>query len=158
MPSCTRRFTFAAGHRVLGHIQDGMPGKCASLHGHGYVAEVTCYAGTLNDLEMVVDFGVVKKLVGTWIEENWDHRMILWKEDPLYILWEELGPELGGKLIGERGICSSMRNPTAEALSEWLCHEANKLLADADLSVRCSHVRIYETENCWSDFCWFIGD
>lgn len=37
--SCTRRLTFAAGHRVWKH-----EGKCAHPHGHNYVVEVTARA------------------------------------------------------------------------------------------------------------------
>src|SRR5262245_52482042 len=82
---CTRKLEFDAGHRVLGH-----GGKCRHLHGHRYVAEVTCYAEELDKLGFVVDFSVIKTVVGDWIDENFDHNMILNPKDPLWTVWQEV--------------------------------------------------------------------
>ena len=72
----TRRLEWDAMHRIPGH-----EGKCRAFHGHRYVAEITCAAPTLDALGRVVDFGVIKQRVGTWIDENWDHTAILAAHD-----------------------------------------------------------------------------
>jgi len=77
--TCTRRIQFCAGHRVAGHEN-----KCNNLHGHNYVAFITAQAHNLDNLGRVVDFSVLKDIIGGWIDDNWDHGLILWREDPLH--------------------------------------------------------------------------
>ena len=85
IPTITRKFTFDAAHRLINH-----KGKCANLHGHRYVAEITLQAKQLDELGMVVDFSEVKRIIGDWIDHRWDHNTILHPGDPFNrILLEE---------------------------------------------------------------------
>lgn len=63
-------FTFAAGHRIVGH-----PGECARPHGHNYRVRVTLAAGELDEIGMVLDFADLKRIVGE-ILTPFDHRML----------------------------------------------------------------------------------
>ena len=72
MITCTRRFQFCAGHRVHRHES-----KCRNLHGHNYVLFVTVTAPELDSLGRVIDFSIIKGLVGDWIDSKWDHGFIL---------------------------------------------------------------------------------
>jgi len=74
----TKRFRFEAAHRLPDH-----KGKCRYYHGHTYTVEVRLAADTLDEGGMVVDFGVLKEKVGTWVDANWDHAMLLRRNDPL---------------------------------------------------------------------------
>ena len=74
----TRKIEFDAGHRVYGH-----EGKCAHLHGHRYVAEITVQAEELDGIGRVIDFGAVKKVMKEWIDMCWDHNTLLNADDPL---------------------------------------------------------------------------
>lgn len=170
MPQITRRFEFDSGHRVLGH-----EGRCRHLHGHRYTAEVTVRAEQLNNLGMVVDFGIVKKVVGDWINENFDHNMILNDHDPmaLFYLDEKGEPTEQGWLMFEGRkpfIMPDGTNPTAERLAEILYHESQRLLTKAGgtqkivtpnlgkgewqnmPNLRVVKVRLYETPNCFADY------
>jgi 6-pyruvoyltetrahydropterin/6-carboxytetrahydropterin synthase len=69
--------TFCYGHRIRGH-----GGPCAHVHGHTARVEVEC-RGPLDDLGMVVDFGEIGRAMREWVLANWDHRMVLEREDPL---------------------------------------------------------------------------
>lgn len=69
---------FCYGHRLHEYV-----GKCASLHGHQGAVHVTFGSDLLDPLGMVVDFGLVKGFVKTWVDENWDHRMVLHDRDPM---------------------------------------------------------------------------
>jgi 6-pyruvoyl-tetrahydropterin synthase len=31
----------------------------------------------------VIDFSVIKTLLCDWLEDNWDHRFLLWEQDPM---------------------------------------------------------------------------
>lgn len=150
----TRRFEFDAGHRVLGH-----EGKCASLHGHRYAAEVTVACPELDQLSRVVDFGVMKEKIGRMIDNEFDHRMILHPDDPLRRACipssSVFGPKDAGEIIGPRGTYvmphGSYANPTAESIGTVLFGKIGLLLADELETLTLKRVRLYETPNCWAD-------
>ena len=73
----TRAIRFCYGHRLLNHA-----GKCRHLHGHNGRAAITLAAAGLDRLGMVMDFGLLKRVVGGWIDENLDHKMLLHAADP----------------------------------------------------------------------------
>lgn len=106
--------TFDAGHRIVGH-----KGKCARLHGHTYRARITCQ-GEVTDPGFVADFGDIKEMINTW-----DHRFLLWDEDPF---WQELGGVIPD-VMETYGLVNVPFNPTAEHmayyLASWLKLELN---------------------------------
>ena len=136
--NCTRRLTFSAGHRVLGH-----EGKCQFPHGHNYVAEITAEAIRLDPIGRVVDFSVIKRVVGEWIEQNWDHAFLVNTEDTE--LLEVFAHHPKWKLA------VLPYNPTAENMAKELLLAAAGLIAKSQEHVRVIHVRLWETENCWAD-------
>ena len=77
----TRLLQFCYGHRLLRHES-----KCAGLHGHQGNVEITCAAKVdyLDPVGRVVDFSVVKEVVGSWIDAKLDHTMILNKQACFY--------------------------------------------------------------------------
>ncbi len=78
MFSVTREIPFCYGHRLLNY-----DGKCRYLHGHNGRAVVTLAGAALDELGMVMDFARLKRVVGGWIDETLDHKMILHKDDPV---------------------------------------------------------------------------
>lgn len=144
MKSCTRTFTFDAAHRVLNHKS-----KCRVLHGHTYKAEITFSAQDLDVQGFVLDFGDIKDIVGTWINENWDHRTILNSEDPLAKSMDFL------KNVGAPVYLLQGQNPTAENLAETLSVIVNRLLWVAKITtVKVTNVRMWETPNCFADYSY----
>lgn len=133
MSRITRKLEWDSGHRVLGH-----EGKCKFLHGHRYVAEVTVEAAKLDKLDRVVDFGVVKQVVGGWVDEHWDHRMLLNSADPMV-----------ETLLPEKPYIFKQCNPTAEIIAKELFLLSISLLGGYLDVVR---VRVYETPNCWAEY------
>ncbi len=99
-----RYHDFCAGHRVYGHES-----KCAHLHGHNYRVHFYCEAG-LDELGRVIDFSVIKEKLCQWLEDNWDHRFLVWEEDPL----AESLIELDAKTV------KVPFNPTAENMAQYL--------------------------------------
>lgn len=71
-----RRFTFCAGHRLVGH-----EGKCQNLHGHNYVAEIYVTGQEQDEVGRILDFKLLKQKCLGWLDENWDHTFILWDQD-----------------------------------------------------------------------------
>jgi 6-pyruvoyltetrahydropterin/6-carboxytetrahydropterin synthase len=74
----TKEFRFCYGHRLLNYA-----GKCRHLHGHNGRAVVTLEAPALDPLGMVVDFTEIKRVIGKWIDDALDHRMLLHRDDPV---------------------------------------------------------------------------
>lgn len=163
----SRKFEFDSGHRVLGH-----EGKCANLHGHRYVAEVRIACPNLDTLGRVIDFGKVKEIIGNWINENWDHNILLHVNDPLLKAVSILDrrdqcspPDLtaikNGTVIGSATkeiigrkpyVMPASLNPTAENIAEVLAHKCIELLGGPQAPLKVTKVRIYETPNCFADY------
>ncbi len=74
--SIMRRFTFCAGHRLVGH-----EGKCQNLHGHNYVVEIYVTGQQQDEVGRILDFKLLKQRCKGWLDENWDHTFILWNKD-----------------------------------------------------------------------------
>lgn len=127
MFSISRDFSFCYGHRLLNY-----EGKCRNLHGHNGLVRVTLSAGELNSTGMVRDFSELKEVLGGWIDENLDHRMILAENDPLL-------PILTAT---QTAVFPMKTNPTAEHLAELLFRVA----ADSGFPVQ--KVEFRETDKC----------
>jgi len=133
--TCTRRFHFSYGHRLMNY-----DGPCSSLHGHNATVYVTVERKELNSLDMVVDFSVIKKKIGSWIDECWDHAFIYCQDDTAVMAALScMGPT--NKAFGIPG------NPTAEVLARYLLEQVcPKVLADT--GVKATSVIFFETDNC----------
>lgn len=77
----TKRMITETGHRLINY-----DGKCAHLHGHRYVWEVTVESGDpdedVDSRGMVIDFKDLKFSMKESIEP-FDHAMVLHVDDPL---------------------------------------------------------------------------
>jgi 6-pyruvoyltetrahydropterin/6-carboxytetrahydropterin synthase len=155
----TRRFEFDAAHRVLGH-----GGKCQHLHGHRYAAEVQLRTEQLNELGMVIDFGLVKVIIGQWIDSELDHNTILNANDPIaevmlanklkIIPGDDSDPKYykQGKAFSDKSPYLMKDNPTAENLAVELLNMIQAELQESDFpGIQVVSVRLYETPNCWAD-------
>lgn len=125
----TKEIHFCYGHRLLGYA-----GKCRHLHGHNGKAVVTLETPALDRLGMVVDFAEVKRVLGRWIDDTLDHRMLLHRDDPAV-------PELDRQ--GEPLVLLDA-NPTAENIARVILDHA----AAAGLPV--VEVTLWETENSYA--------
>lgn len=128
-----RIIKFDAGHRVVNHES-----KCRTLHGHEYKAEIFAQ-GDLDSLGRVIDFSVIKEVIGKWVDDNWDHNMILWQEDP--------NLELIQRCDGMKKPFVLELNPTAENLALFLIEKSNQLLTGSGVKV--VKIKLWETSNCF---------
>jgi 6-pyruvoyltetrahydropterin/6-carboxytetrahydropterin synthase len=139
MTTVTRYHDFCAGHRVVGHES-----KCKNLHGHNYrvhfeVAPDVEHLGFNNGLDnvgRVVDFSVIKTTLCQWLEDNWDHKMILWEQDPYC-----------SELVFEDSVVEVPFNPTAENMAWYLVEVVAPPLL-MKLGVQLIAVTIEETRKC----------
>ncbi len=134
--TCCVKIEFDAAHRVLGH-----KGKCQNVHGHRYIVEVVAQSSQLNALGMVVDFGFLKSVVKKWIDENFDHNIILCSQD------SELGSAISS--ITKQNVYYLPYNPTAENIAFYLKNNVlSTIVASEDFAI--CEVKVHETNNCWA--------
>jgi len=158
MITCERYHDISCGHRVVGH-----EGKCRHLHGHNYRFHFTCapaperidvtamgdnvprvvdcQPGTLDSVGRVVDFSVIKQQLCQWLEDNWDHRLLLWEQDPLA---EELE-------VLDNSIVLVPFNPTAENIAKHMVEQVapEQLHGYGVTLCRC---KVEETRKCSATF------
>jgi 6-pyruvoyltetrahydropterin/6-carboxytetrahydropterin synthase len=132
----TRTHEIDAGHRVAGHES-----KCAHLHGHRYQFALTCEAFELDRIGRVIDFSVMKETLCRWLDDNWDHRMLIWEGDPWLGRMRDIDPS----------VVVLPCNPTAENLAVMMV----ELIAPVQLSgtgVRLVACTVHETAKCSASY------
>ncbi|MEX3639912.1 6-pyruvoyl tetrahydropterin synthase family protein [Paraburkholderia sp. BR14427] len=80
---------------------------------------------------------LLNKALCNWVEDHWDHRMLLWIEDPFYAGLRDLDPSVVGMPF----------NPTAENLAQWLVTKLGPEILQ-ETGVRLVEVRVEETRKC----------
>jgi 6-pyruvoyltetrahydropterin/6-carboxytetrahydropterin synthase len=125
------------GHRVVGHAT-----KCKHLHGHSYRYHFHCTADQLDDLGMVIDFGVIKSTLCVWLENNFDHRMIIWNKDPLLSSLKVIVPD---------DVVEVPFNPTAENLAKYMVDEIGPKLLKGT-GVKLQYCKVEETRKCSASY------
>lgn len=121
-----------AGHRIVGH-----KGKCSRLHGHTYKFEIELVCGVSEMVEpgFVADFGDIKAIL-----DEWDHRMLLWDEDPG--VWNH--PD---HAHDDYGVVRLPFNPTAENMA----HAVATRLHSSFPHIHSATVRVWETPKAYAE-------
>lgn len=132
----TREHEIACGHRVWQHES-----KCAHLHGHNYLFRLHCEALDLDSIGRVIDFGVIKSTLCAWLEEQWDHRFLVYEHDPI-------AAALGA--LDKRVVVVPF-NPTAENIAQHVVEVvAPSVLAGS--GVRLVLCEVGETRKCSASY------
>lgn len=127
----TKEIHFCYGHRLLNYA-----GKCKNLHGHNGKAVVTLEAPELDALGMVVDFSEIKRVLGAWIDQHLDHKMVLHRDDPVI-------PDF--RRQGEPFVLLDV-NPTAENIAKLICDHA------IENGLPVVEITLWETENSFATY------
>ncbi|MEF8800456.1 MAG: 6-pyruvoyl tetrahydropterin synthase family protein [Halolamina sp.] len=125
-----RPIRISSGHRIQDH-----DGKCSRPHGHNYEIAVTV-TGQLTDEGWVVDKSDVTDII-----DEWDHRFLLERGDPLIEAFEEAGDGNAVVVIDHP--------PTAEVMSILL---EQRMLEAFPETVRDVSVSVAETRELISGF------
>ncbi len=97
-----------------------------------------CRAEQLDSVGRVIDFGDIKTKLCDWVEENWDHKMLIFDQDP----WAKILKETDSTVV------LVPFNPTAENLAEYLLTEIGPAQL-FDTNVELVKVKFEETRKCW---------
>jgi 6-pyruvoyltetrahydropterin/6-carboxytetrahydropterin synthase len=132
-----RYHDFSYGHRVYQHES-----SCSHLHGHNGRVHFTITAPALDTIGRVLDFSVIKSLLCSFLEDEWDHKFLVWEKDPWAPILKELDPE---------GTVIVTFNPTAEQLAQYLVEVVGPKRLVGTGAVLIS-ARFEETRKCAASF------
>lgn len=107
----TKIFDFCYGHRLLNYS-----GKCRHLHGHNGRLEVDIATERLDARGMAYDFSEIKEAIGSWLDKELDHKMILNSKDPFVSILGEI----------KEPVTIFDENPTAENIARFIFKEVEQ--------------------------------
>lgn len=164
MTTVTKQLRTETGHRLTNY-----EGRCAHLHGHSYLWEVTCKRqGGLDDKNMVMDFKDLKKAMNLVLDPL-DHALVLSPTDPLWNLAAhavDFQFPLHTVLQATNGesprLIAWHDNPTAESFAQWALLSIQRALEDlfvAENPTEAMHrmpyfisaVRVWETATSFAE-------
>jgi len=114
-------FKAEVAHRLVSSYSK----RCQSFHGHSYTFEVVLEDYVLNDDAMLMDFGEVKNIGGSFLDA-FDHTMVLSIDDPYHDRMVDIMEE------GNMRYMSVPYNPTAEMMAVHIYQQ----LHEYDLPVK----------------------
>jgi len=137
MITAERYHDISCGHRVAGHES-----KCKYLHGHNYRIHFVIAAPELDAIGRVMDFSVIKEKLCMWLENNYDHKFLIWEYD-------ELLPLL--KAASNESLVITEFNPTAENIAKHIVEEVaiEQLAGTGCILIEC---RVEETRKCLATY------
>lgn len=161
MPEITLTHSTDTAHRLVGH-----EGKCARLHGHTYNWRVRVLAVELLPIGFVADFGTIKAALN-----EWDHRCLLWQEDPMAIAFmqpvaesqivvpDAISPSLATleRMMAKApdiGVIRVPFNPTAEHMASAMSEHLFRALEAENPTVHRVEVELAETASSRAYAAW----
>ena len=132
----------------MAHALVGYDGPCKNIHGHSYKLDVTVKGEVKNgtsdsDEGMVVDFGIIKKIVKDLIVDEYDHSLVL--NEKMDIDMSQF--DFMNKLI------IVPFQPTCELLLE---HYAGLIIQELPANIQLHSLMLRETPTSYAE--WFAED
>ena len=142
----TKEFSFEAAHAL-----DGYDGPCRELHGHSYRLFVTVKGTPSSVAEdpkcgMVMDFGILKRIVSEEIISRLDHALVLHATPANKALREVLAANFGN-------IVEVAYQPTCENM---LADFAARIAARLPEGVALHALKLHETATSFAE--WYAED
>lgn len=142
----TKEFTFEAAHML-----EGYDGLCREIHGHSYRLFVTVKGKPESDpsspkLGMVMDFGILKRIVGQQIVDRLDHAFMMRRSERAEEVTETLGMQFSKIVLTDY-------QPTCENM---LADFAERLLGALPEDVELCSLRLHETATSFAE--WYASD
>lgn len=141
----TKEFSFEAAHALGGY-----DGPCREIHGHSYRLFVTIKGTPSTDpmnpkQGMVMDFGVLKKIVNEEIISRFDHALVL----------RTTADEGLRRVLAEQfdNVVTVEYQPTCENMLDDFAHRLMKRLPEG---VTLHSLRLHETASSYAE--WYAED
>lgn len=134
MYSVAKTFEFEASHKLV--LSYDSP--CSNIHGHSYKVLIEVFSDELNVEGMVIDFSELKS-INEWVMNNWDHSLIVSKDDPSF---EDLDGLNCAKVHR-----FEWSNVTAELMARTLFDILQNNIADKINSLKRINIEVWETSS-----------
>lgn len=112
----------------IAHRLMNLPGKCQNIHGHSLQITLTLF-GKLDENGILegLDFGSIKGAFRGFIDRNFDHHLLLNKDDPWAGQWCERVPNTDsvGPYQELPGLTVCTADPTTENIAKWVAEWAS---------------------------------
>ena len=131
-----------------GHRQWKDKGHCSFVHGYGRYVEFTFACTERDERGWVMDFGDLRD-VKKWLEDEWDHRLLIAYDDPLLSEFISLEHKGGVNL----NIMPPNYGPGIEDSCKYVYDNIDLMIRDkTDNRVWIHKVRVYEHKNNWAEY------
>lgn len=142
----TKEFSFEAAHML-----EGYDGLCREIHGHSYRLFVTVKGEPVTDpaspkLGMVMDFGVLKRIVSEQIVECLDHAFMMRRSEDAEAVAEALSMQFSKVVLTDY-------QPTCENM---LADFAERLLGALPEDIELCSLKLHETASSYAE--WYASD
>lgn len=139
----TRVFEFDSAHRVMNERV-----KCFNIHGHRFRVELTFRYEDCPAIGYAIDFKEIKRLCGTYLDESFDHAIILNPKDTELIEFTKAH----NYRLYVMGLGNDKDiNPSAENLAYEIFRAMQMMFIWGKHGICIENVRLFETPNCWVD-------
>lgn len=151
MLTCTKLITDIP----FAHRQHTHAGHCRFIHGHNWAFELTFAARELDACGFVIDFGgPTMKDIKKWINDTFDHKLVLNKEDPLRGHITDalvpVDPTNHGAALADITV---VPDASCEGLAKWVFHILNARVGlETNERVQLTCVRILEDSKNYATF------
>lgn len=142
----TKEFSFEMAHTL-----EGYDGACSQIHGHSYRLYVTVIGTPRSDESdpkngMVMDFGVLKSIVGRTIVDRYDHTLVIRRT--------QANSSLVDNLTGHyQRIEVVDYQPTCEIM---IARFAEMLMSELPAEVKLHSLKMHETATSFAE--WYRCD
>lgn len=129
--TCTKTYT----DLPFAHRQPNHDGHCSLIHGHNWGFTFEFEATELDECGFVIDFGKLKWLK-EWIEERFDHTLVLNGDDPwldylefhLVDATDTIGDDQGTGRHADLANIFTLPDCSSEGIGQWLMEEVTALI------------------------------
>ncbi len=129
----TKHLEISTGHRL--HLHKG---GCSNLHGHNYQIQIEITFNTSNlyidGVGFEIDFSEIKNL----INENFDHKFLIYEEDPFV------------QTFDFPGVVIVAYPPTAENISKDIATKIFKRFENKN--IKSVYIKLYETSTAFVEY------
>jgi 6-pyruvoyltetrahydropterin/6-carboxytetrahydropterin synthase len=131
-----KTFRVPIGHRLSKHV-----GLCKNIHGHNLKIQIELFSHTLNENDMVIDFGDLKHYIEDFLSK-YDHTTIFNPNDKENIIFfKSQGYRIEFLSIEDQ-------DPTAEVLSKYIFDKLRTAFKGCGISF----VRVWENDNSYAEY------
>ncbi len=141
----TKIFDFDVAHALYNY-----KGLCRSIHGHSYKLYVTVSGKPEPDdnsaeFGMLMDFGILKKLIKDNIVAVFDHSLLLYKKDNIKNISEENPLFCRTHVLDFQPTCENM-----------VCYFSEIIKSKLPSDIKLFSLKLHETPNSYAE--WFESD